>query len=165
MLGGKGERPMSGDTTRQDDEAAVRALYAATIAGWNHHDAAAQAAPFAEDGEVLGFDGSEMAGRADIQRQLAAIFKDHVTAPYTVKVKGVRFLGADVAVLRAMVGMAPNAETPLRPATNAWQTLVAERRGGRWEIVLFQNTPAQFHGRPELVEAMTAELEAVRKDG
>jgi hypothetical protein len=28
-------------------------------------------------------------------------------------------------------------------------------------IVLFQNTPAQFHGRPELVEEMTRELQAV----
>jgi hypothetical protein len=27
--------------------------------------------------------------------------------------------------------------------------------------VLFQNTPAQFHGRPELVDAMTRELQAV----
>ncbi|MGZ4033139.1 MAG: SgcJ/EcaC family oxidoreductase, partial [Tumebacillaceae bacterium] len=27
-----------------------------------------------------------------------------------------------------------------------------------WQIALFQNTPAQFHGRPELVEQMTAEL-------
>jgi hypothetical protein len=27
--------------------------------------------------------------------------------------------------------------------------------------VLFQNTPAQFHGRPELVEDMTRDLQAV----
>jgi len=29
---------------------------------------------------------------------------------------------------------------------------------GEWRIKLFQNTPAQFHGRPELVEQMTDEL-------
>jgi hypothetical protein len=28
-----------------------------------------------------------------------------------------------------------------------------------WRIELFQNTPAQFHGRPELVSEMTAELQ------
>jgi hypothetical protein len=32
---------------------------------------------------------------------------------------------------------------------------------GQWRIVLFQNTPAQFHGRPSLVEEMTRELQAV----
>ena len=154
---------LSANEMNVDDEATVRGLYAQLIAGWNTHDAAAQAAPFAEDGEVIGFDGSQMDGRTEIQRQLAAIFADHVTSAYTVKVKSVRFLGPDVAVLRAIAGMAPNAETLLRPATNAHQTVVAARRDGRWEIVLFQNTPAQFHGRPELVEAMTAELEAVRK--
>jgi hypothetical protein len=38
------------------------------------------------------------------------------------------------------------------------QTLIAVKRDGQWRIVLFQNTPAQLHGRPELVQAMTEEL-------
>jgi hypothetical protein len=29
--------------------------------------------------------------------------------------------------------------------------------------VLFQNTQAQYHGRPDLVERHTAEIEAVRR--
>ncbi|MGH2514102.1 MAG: SgcJ/EcaC family oxidoreductase, partial [Ktedonobacterales bacterium] len=32
------------------------------------------------------------------------------------------------------------------------------RRGGGWYVALFQNTPAQFHGRPEVSAALTAEL-------
>ena len=150
-------------STPSPNEAAVRALYAATMAGWNSHDAQAQAAPFAADGAVIGFDGSEMHGRAEIARTVAGIFASHVTAPYTTKVRGVRFLGPDAAVLRAVAGMAPNPAGPLNPAVNAHHTLVAERHGDRWEIVLFQNTPAQFHGRPDLAEALTAELEAVRQ--
>ena len=78
-------------STPSPDEAAVRALYAATMAGWNSHDAQAQAAPFAADGAVIGFDGSEMHGRAEIARTVAGIFASHVTAPYTTKVRGVRF--------------------------------------------------------------------------
>ncbi len=46
----------------------------------------------------------------------------------------------------------------LEPSLNAWHTLVATKRGGELKIVLFQNTPAQFHGRPELVQQMTEEL-------
>ena len=48
---------------RSDDEADVRALYRAIIDGWNADDAAAFAAPFAPDGVVIGFDGSEIRGR------------------------------------------------------------------------------------------------------
>jgi uncharacterized protein (TIGR02246 family) len=143
-------------TTIDDD--APRALYHALIDGWNRHDAQAFAAGFAEHGEVVGFDGSQMSGRAEIGSTLAQIFADHVTAPNTVKVRAVRRLGADAAVLRAVAGMAPAGQTDLNPALNSIQSLVAARRDGRWRIVLFQNTPAQFHGRPELVKQMTDEL-------
>ena len=68
--------------------------------------------------------------------------------------------GSEVAVLRAIVGMVPPGRRELNPDTNAHQTLVAERAADvGWRIVLFQNTPAQYHGRPELVAAHTAELE------
>jgi hypothetical protein len=36
---------------------------------------------------------------------------------------------------------------------------VAAREGGVWRIVSYQNTPAQFHGRPELAQALTDELQ------
>nr|WP_263596933.1 hypothetical protein [Metabacillus idriensis] len=32
------------------------------------------------------------------------------------------------------------------------------KRENKWLIQLFQNTPAKFHGRPELNEQMTKEL-------
>jgi len=51
----------------------------------------------------------------------------------------------------------------LNPALNAVQSLVAERDRDGWRIVLFQNTPAQYHGRPHLVEQHTAELEALAR--
>src|SRR6266480_4861248 len=56
----------------------------------------------------------------------------------------------------------------LKPDVNAVQTLLAERTAGGWRIVLLQNTPAQHHGRPDLVEQHTAELgraEARRQRG
>ena len=44
---------------------------------------------------------------------------------------------------------------------NAIQSLVAVKQGTDWKIALFQNTPAQFHGRPEVAEALTEELRAL----
>jgi uncharacterized protein (TIGR02246 family) len=70
----------------------------------------------------------------------------------------VRFLTPETAILRAVAGMVPAGQTDLNPAVNAVQSLVAAKSMGRWRIALFQNTPAQFHGRPELAQKLTEEL-------
>jgi len=129
--------------------------------GWNKRSASAFAAPFAEDGDLVGFDGSQMTGRAEIASTLQQIFADHLTAPYVSKVRSVRLLSPEVAILRAIVGMVPPGQVDLNPALNAHQTVVAARRNGIWRIELLQTTPAQFHGRPDLVQQMTEELRQV----
>jgi uncharacterized protein (TIGR02246 family) len=92
---------------------------------------------------------------------MSNIFADHETGRYAVKVHSVRPLGAQAMILRAIVGLVPPGRTAINPETNSHQTVVADKQGGEWRIVLFQNTPAQFHGRPGLVEEMTRELQAV----
>jgi uncharacterized protein (TIGR02246 family) len=140
------------------DEAAIRSLYQQLLAGWNKRSAHDFAAPFAENGHVVSFDGSQYNGRAEIEAEIGQIFADHLTAAYVWKIREARFLTPEVALLRAVAGMRPPGQSELNPAANAIQTLVAARREGEWRIALFQNTPAQFHGRPELSEALTAEL-------
>jgi uncharacterized protein (TIGR02246 family) len=136
----------------------VAAVYAALLDCWNRRDAGGYAALVDEEGHVIGFDGSEMRGPGEIESTLRKIFADHETAAYVSKVRGERHVTPEVAVLRAVVGMVPPGGSDLNPAVNAIQTLVAVERDGVWRIVLFQNTPAQFHGRPELAEALTDEL-------
>jgi len=143
------------------DEIEVRALYRQMLDGWNKHSADAFAAPFAEDGDAIGFDGSHHIGRAGIASDLQQIFANHPTAVYVWKVRSVRLLSPDVAILRAVAGMVPPGQSDLNPAVNTIQTLVAAKRDGTWRIALFQNTPAQFHGRPELVQLLTEELRQV----
>jgi uncharacterized protein (TIGR02246 family) len=138
--------------------AGISDLYVALLDAWNRHDAAAYAALFTEDGYVVGFDGSEMNGPDEIERSLAGIFADHATGRYVGKVKDERTVSDDVATLRAVAGLVPAGHADLNPDLNAIQSLVARREGTAWRIVLFQNTPAQFHGRPEAVEALTNEL-------
>ena len=67
-------------------------------------------------------------------------------------------LGSDALVLRAVVGMVPPGQSDLDPKLTAVQALVAEERDGEWHVILYQNTPAQFHGRPELAERLTEVL-------
>jgi uncharacterized protein (TIGR02246 family) len=139
----------------------VRVLYDTFITAWNDHDGTAMAAAFTEDGVVIGFDGSVSSGKEAIGSEMTNIFADHETGRYAVKVKSVRELAQQAVILRAIAGLIPPGQIAIRPETNSHQTVVAEAQDGQWRIVLFQNTPAQFHGRPELVEEMTQELQAV----
>ena len=141
-----------------DVEDGVRATYRAILAGWNAQDASAFAAPFADDGEVIGFDGSRVVGRSQIETEMAGIFADHPTGSYVGIARSVRQLGPDTAILHAVSGVVPAGAEAIKPELNAIQSLVAHRQADRWRVVLYQNTPAALHGRPELADALTAEL-------
>jgi len=150
--------PTSQQGAPSTDEAEVRALYRRMLDGWNARDGDAFGAQFAEDGEAIGFDGNQMFGRTEISATLRRIFADHPTAAYVASVKAVRFLAPEIAHLRAFAGLVPPGRTESESQINAIQTLVAVERDGQWRIASLQNTPAQFHGRPELVQEMTEEL-------
>ena len=137
----------------------ARALYDALLDAWNRQNADQFANLFEDDAVVIGFDGSVMIGRDAIRDELRRIFGDHPTARYVAKVREVRVLADSVVLLRAVAGMVPPDSSDINPKTNAHQTLVARGGAGQWRIALFQNTPAQFHGRPELAEALTNELQ------
>ncbi len=146
--------------TKQATDAVMR-LYFQLLGSWNERDAHAYAALFAENAAVVGFDGSQMSGRAEIEATVGQIFADHMTAVYVGKVREVRILAPGVALLRAVCGMIPRGQTDLNPAVNAVQSLLATQHGDEWQIALFQNTPAQFHGRPDLADALSNELRAL----
>lgn len=107
----------------------------------------------------IGFDGSKVIGKKEILLHLEPIFEQHPTARFITKVKEIRLLGTEVAIIHAIAGMIPPGKTDIEPKVNAIQTLVAVKKDGFWRVELFQNTPAQFHGRPELVVEMTNELQ------
>lgn len=144
------------------DAPAVSKLYYDLLQHWNDGDAAGFAALFSEGASAIGFDGTEYRGRSGIQSDLAGIFADHEVPEYVGKVRHVRFLGDDVAVLRGVAGMIPRGESDIDPAFNAVQTVVASRAGKGWVVDVFHTTPAAYHGRPELGERLTEELRAVR---
>ena len=140
------------------NKAAIEKLHEALLTYWNKQDAKGMVSLFAENGNAIGFDGSQMNGQNEIETEISKVFTNHKTASYVWKVKDVRFLVPEVALLRAIVGMIPPDKKEINPSTNAIQTIIAIKENDVWKISLFQNTPAQFHGRTELAEAMTKEL-------
>ena len=77
------------------------------------------------------------------------------------KLREIRPLGADGALLRAVVGMVPPGQDDVEPELNAVQVLVAVRTDAGFRVAHFQSTPARLDGRPDEVASLTDELHAV----
>jgi len=117
------------------NEAEIRALHGRLLAAWNARDAKAFGDQFTEDGEQVGYDGSQVAGAAVITDNIGQIFADHPTARYLALVRSVRFVTAEVAVLRAEVGMVPPGGDDINPDRNAVQSLVAVAGPDGWRLL------------------------------
>jgi uncharacterized protein (TIGR02246 family) len=136
-------------------------LLAALHDRWNVRDAAGFAHLFVPDGVSVGYDGSTVVGADAIGAHLGAIFADHQPAAYVGRVDEERALAPDVVLVRGVAGMVPPGGDDINPNVNTIQTIVAIRSDAGWRVALLQSTPAAFHGRPEDVERLTAELRAL----
>ena len=85
----------------------IEKLHEELLACWNNRNAQGMASLFCEDGNVIGFHGTQMNGQAQIKSALEKVFSDHQTAGYVWRVEEVRFLSSQIALLRAIVGMIP----------------------------------------------------------
>ena len=66
---------------------------------------------------------------------------------------------SDVALMHVVGGTIMAGQTDIEPERNSVQTLVATKDNkGEWRLVAFQNTRAQYLGRPEQAQELTEEL-------
>jgi uncharacterized protein (TIGR02246 family) len=143
----------------------VRRLYEDILLTWNQRDAAGMAALFADDGSLVGFDGSQVDSRSAIDQHLRPIFADHPTAAFVAKIRELRDLAPDVVLVRAVAGLVPPGAADLKPELNMVHSLVAVRTASGWRAALFQSTPAAWHGRPDDAARLTQELRDVMGRG
>jgi uncharacterized protein (TIGR02246 family) len=136
----------------------TRELYRQLLEAWDKRNARDFALLFALDGNLVGFDGTQVFGQAEVGAHLSEIFSHHQTARYVSIVREVRSLTDGATILSAVAGMVPPDKDDINPDVNAVQTLVAVKKAGAWKVALFQNTPAAFHGRTDAVKKLTEEL-------
>ncbi len=130
------------------DEAAVRALYQQMMDAWNKGSGEAFAAPFDEDGDLIGFDGTHFKGRQEIAPFHQRLFDTHLKGTRLVgQVTRVRFLSPDVALMHAVGGTVMRGRSVPSPERDSIQTLVATKREGEWRLAAFQNTRIRPIGR------------------
>ena len=127
--------------TNSADEAAVRALYQELIDGWNRGSGEDFAAVFTEDGDLVAFDGTHFKGREEIAPFHQELFDKWLKGSRLVgKVKDVRFLSPDVAVMHAVGSTVMRGKDEPSPERDSIQTLLAIRQDGEWRLAAFQNT-------------------------
>ena len=136
----------------------TRELYRQLLDAWDKRNARDYALLFVPDGNIVGFDGSQVFGQAEIGAHLTQILTHHQTARYVSIVREVRSLSEGVTILSAVAGMVPPDKDDINPDVNAVQTMVAVKTGGAWKVALFQNTPAALHGKPDEAKKLTEEL-------
>jgi uncharacterized protein (TIGR02246 family) len=151
---------MTADTASSDWDHATRELYAQLLETWDKRNARDFALLFASDGNLVGFDGTQVNGQLEVGAHLTEVFSHHQTPRYVSIVREVRLLANDVTLLRANTGLVPAGKDDIEPDLNAVQSMVAVQKAGSWKVALFHNTPAAFHQRPELVKQLTEELRA-----
>jgi uncharacterized protein (TIGR02246 family) len=130
------------------DEAAVCALYEQLMEGWNSGSGAAFAAPFAEDGDLIGFDGTHLKGREEIAAFHQPLFATYLKGTRLVgRVISVRFPSPNVALIHAIGGTVMRGKAAPAPERDSIQTLVATQGVDAWHLAAFQNTRIRPIGR------------------
>ena len=134
--------------SQSDDEVAVRALYTQLMDGWNKGSGEAFAAPFAEDGHLIAFDGTHFKGRDEIVSFHQPLFDKWLKGTRLVgEVESVRFLSPDVARMHALGETVMRGKSRPAPERDSIQTLVAIKRNGEWRLAAFQNTRVRLMSR------------------
>ncbi len=128
-------------TTNPTAEEDVRGLYQELMDGWNEGSGDAFAEVFTEDGDLIAFDGTHFKGRKEIAPFHQELFDKWLKGTRLVgKVKDVRFLSPDVALMHAVGSTVMRGKSEPSPERDSIQTLVATHEGDEWRLAVFQNT-------------------------
>lgn len=148
-----------GTAVSASDADALQALFRQILDGWNRGSGEGFAAPFADDADQIGFDGSHLRGRQEIAAFHQQLFDRFLQGSRVVgKITDMRLLTPDVALVHAIGGTVMPGQSDLAPDRNSVQTLVAVKRDGEWRLEALQNSRATFMGRPDEAQALTEEL-------
>jgi len=146
------------DAQTKADEEAVGKLPQAFSDAWAKHDGHELAKLMADDVDFVTVATTYLHGQSDFEkfhvRLLSGRFKDSSLTPLQTTV---RFLRPDMAVVHwswKIDGDRNPDGTPRQPRYGM-MTLVAEKRGGNWLVVVGQNTNAILGIPPELQDIKT----------
>jgi uncharacterized protein (TIGR02246 family) len=120
------------------------------IDGWNAGNGDAFAAPYTYDSDFIGFDGTYLKGRQQIASFHQMLFdKFFIGTRLIGKIRNIRFVTENVAIMIAVGGTVMAGQSDIEPERNSIHTIVAAKYDNYWYFTAFQNSRAQYIGRPE----------------
>jgi uncharacterized protein (TIGR02246 family) len=122
--------------SQNSEEKIIQEKAKAYLEAFNRGDAAALAAHFAKDGEVVDRTGKITRGREAIQKELEAFFAKNKGVKLTQTCDSVRLVTPDVIIERGCTSMTPAGGKP----TPGRYTAVIVRRDGQWVIENLRTT-------------------------
>jgi uncharacterized protein (TIGR02246 family) len=140
------------------NEEAVRKLPQSFCDAWAKHDGHELAKIMADDVDFVTVATVYLHGRADFEkfhtRLLSGRFKDSTITPLETTA---RFLRPDMAVVHWSwkIEGDKNFDGTPRPPRFGMMAMVAQKRGGSWQVVVAQNTNALLGTPPELQDINT----------
>jgi uncharacterized protein (TIGR02246 family) len=125
------------------ERTAIEAIVRSMEAAWNCGDAAAFAAPFAEDADFVNVNGFHPRGRDTIARGHDGIFKSvYAGSEVSYAIESARHLAENVVLIHVHAALNVPAG-PMAGAHEARWSAVLTRDGERWEIASLHNTMLQ----------------------
>lgn len=90
-------------TAEHSDEIQLHSLYQQLLDGWNKGSGEAFGIPFAQDSDLVGFDGTHLKGKGEIITFHQNLFNYYVKESRLVgRVKTIRFLSSEVSLMHAI---------------------------------------------------------------
>lgn len=127
---------------RTEDEAAITAMLSEMYQAWNDNDADGFVRRYTDDATAI-LPGSLRDGRQVIRDSMAAGFAGPLKgSASTDRRLSLRFVGRDAAIAISEGGFRLPGETAVPDERKINATWVFEKRGGRWMIAAYHNSPA-----------------------
>jgi len=125
------QAPSATDKDRDADREAIHQAGEAFAAAFEKGDAKAVAALWTDGAEYVGENGTTLRGRAEIENEFTAAFKDGPPAKVEVDVRSVRFPSRDTAVEEGY--LRHHRSGSALPSSTRYQTVLV-REDGKWLI-------------------------------
>ncbi len=132
------------DARHEVEASPLRNLLQQVLDAWERGDGRALAAAFAEDGDVILFDGSHLNGGLQIAAVMQHLFDTALKGTRCLaQVKALRFVTPEVALMQMLGGVVFPGEAVVPAERCSVQTFVAVRIRGTWRVASFQSTRMQ----------------------
>ncbi|WP_371479561.1 SgcJ/EcaC family oxidoreductase [Kitasatospora sp. NBC_00315] len=132
--------------SRTQDEAAIKAVLAASYRAWEAGDADGMVADYTADATAV-MTGSLRDSRDVIRRSMALGFEGPLKGSSTRNRQlSIRFLGRDGAIVVSESGILFAGESEVPDARKVNATWVLEKRDDRWLIAAYHNSPVVAPG-------------------